>query len=239
MWDAVCPSYHIVPELGDRFTRTLSSNRELKAVGVDEWAWQRGHHYGTILVNLETHRVADVLPERSADTMAQWLAQHPSIEVVSRDRSGLYAHGIAQGVPKAVQVVDRFHLVANLREALEAVFLARPAVLQEAAARTAQAITQSVAAAPVTSMYRGRRHRPQNWQHRQESERQRRHAPRVAMYEQIQRLQAKGATVTEMARQLQISRPTVSTHVRRSTPPELKTRTVRPSERVFPPPSRI
>jgi transposase len=176
VWDAVCPSYHIVPELGDRFTRTLSSNRELKAVGVDEWAWQRGHHYGTILVNLETHRVADVLPERSADTMAQWLAQHPSIEVVSRDRSGLYAHGIAQGVPKAVQVVDRFHLVANLREALEAVFLARPAVLQEAAARTAQAITQSVAAAPVTSMYRGRRHRPQNWQHRQESERQRRHA---------------------------------------------------------------
>ena len=207
----------------------------LKAIGVDDWAWRRGHHYGTILVNLESHRVVDLLPDRAADSVAQWLAQHPSIEIVSRDRSALYANGITQGAPGAVQVVDRFHLVSNLREALEAFFLAHPSVLKEAAACPAQAITQTVGAAPVTGMYRGRRHSPQNWKQRQERRRQRHQASRVARYEQIRRLHDDGATVTEIARHLKISRPTVYAHFSRGIPPELKTRTVRPSDRVLAP----
>src|SRR5262249_18668178 len=83
----------------------LPQTPPLKAVGVDEWAWRRGHRYGTMLVNLETHRVVDLLPERSAEAVAHWLAQHPGITAVSRDRSGLYAHGITSGAPHAVQVV--------------------------------------------------------------------------------------------------------------------------------------
>src|ERR671925_2110828 len=92
----------------------------LQAVGVDGWAWRRGHRYGTILVNLATHRVVDLLPDRSAATVAAWLAKHPTLPVVCRDRSDLYADGIRRGVPHAVQVVDRFHLVQNLRQAVEA-----------------------------------------------------------------------------------------------------------------------
>jgi transposase len=207
----------------------------LHALGVDDWAWRRGHHYGTILVNLETHRVVDLLPDRSADSVAQWLAQHPGITVVSRDRSGLYANGITQGAPRAVQVVDRFHLVSNLREALEAFFMAHPTVLKQAAANTAQALTQSVAPAPPVGMYKGRRHSPQNWEKRQARQRQRHQDARVARYDQIRRLHNQGSTVTEIARQLKISRPTVYTHLHRGTPPEFKTRTVRPSERVLTP----
>jgi transposase len=105
----------------------------LQAVGVDEWAWRRGHRYGTILVNLIDHRVVDLLPDRSAATVATWLAQHPTISVVCRDRSDLYADGIRRGAPEAVQVVDRFHLVRNLRQALEAVLLDRRPALQAAA----------------------------------------------------------------------------------------------------------
>jgi transposase len=91
-----------------------------QAIGVDEWAWRRGHRYGTILVDLASHRVRDLLPERSAATVAAWLAQHPTVTMVCRDRSPLYADGIRQGAPDAVQVLERFPLVDNLREAVEA-----------------------------------------------------------------------------------------------------------------------
>jgi transposase len=202
---------------------------------VDEWSWRRGHRYGTILVNLETHRLVDLLPERSAESVAQWLAQYPGITVVSRDRSDLYANGITQGAPRAVQVVDRFHLVANLREALEAVFLAHREVLRKAAAATAQAVTQRVKAAPVTAMYRGRRCRPQHWKQRQERQRQQRHAARVAMYDTICRLYEDGATVMAIARRLKISRTTVYRQVRRGSPPEPKTCMRRSSDRVLDP----
>jgi transposase len=109
----------------------------LQAVGVDEWAWRRGHRYGTILVNLADHCVVDLLPDRSATSVAAWLGQRPTITTVCRDRSDLYADGIRRGAPQAVQVVDRFHLVQNLRQALEAFLSHHRPALQAAAMCTA------------------------------------------------------------------------------------------------------
>ena len=37
-------------------------------MGVDYWAWRKGQAYGTILVNLDLHRVIDLLPERTAES---------------------------------------------------------------------------------------------------------------------------------------------------------------------------
>ena len=207
----------------------------LHAVGVDEWSWRRGHRYGTIVVNLETHRVVDLLPERSTEAVAQWLAQHPGITVVSRDRSDLYANGITQGAPRAVQVVDRFHLVANLREVLETFFLAHPTALQQAAANTAQVVAQSVEPVPVTEMSRGRHRSPQHWLERQEHQRQQRHAARVGRYHMICQLSHEGMTVAAIARRLHINRKTVYAQLQRGSPPEPKTRTVRPADRVLTP----
>ncbi len=82
-------------------------------LGVDDWAWKKRQDYGTILVNLDRHRVVDLLPDRSAVSFAEWLKQHPEVAVISRDRSGLYAEGANLGAPQAQQVADRFHLVVN------------------------------------------------------------------------------------------------------------------------------
>jgi transposase len=172
-----------------------------------------------VLVDLATHRVVDLLPERSAATVAAWLAQHPTITVVCRDRSDLYADGIRRGAPQAVQVVDRFHLVRNLREAVEAFLVTRRPALQSAAVRTAQALASSVTPVPITLMYTGKRQCSHTRQPQRAVEQQRRHAPWVTCYETIHALYAQGTCITTIARQLGISRPTVYAYLRRATPP--------------------
>jgi transposase len=170
-----------------------------RVIGLDEWPWRRGRRFGTIVCDLERHRVVDLLPERSAPSVAQWLRAHPSVEIVCRDRSGLYAEGIRQGAPQAIQVVDRFHLVRNLRDALERLFLryrrdlhtlealgSRPAALTPALARISQA----------------------------------RHTCAVHRYHQIQRLHAQHLGIATIARQVQVSRPTVYRYLAMSQPPE-------------------
>lgn len=82
----------------------------MRVVGVDDRAWQKGCRYGTIMADLEWREIVDVLPDRFARAPGQWLAQHRGIEIVSRDRCGLYAEGTRQGAPQARQVADRFHL---------------------------------------------------------------------------------------------------------------------------------
>lgn len=79
-------------------------------LGIDEFAFQRGHQFGTVLVDLESHRVVDLLADRTCDSAAHWLWQHPDIGVVSRDRGAEYAAAAALGAPQAMQIADRFHV---------------------------------------------------------------------------------------------------------------------------------
>jgi hypothetical protein len=87
-----------------------------EVLGIDDWARRRGRSYGTVLVDLERHRIVDLLPDRTAETLAAWLPEHPGMEVIVRDRSTEYARGAALGAPEAVQVLDRWHLLRNVRE---------------------------------------------------------------------------------------------------------------------------
>jgi hypothetical protein len=131
----------------------------------------------------------------------------------------LQVDGIRRGAPQAVQVVDRFHLVHNPRETVEAFLITQRPALQAAAVRTAQALTSSAAPVPVTLMYGGKRQCSPIRQRQREAEQQRRHAPWVACYETIHALYAQGTGITTIARQLGISRPTVYAYLRRATPP--------------------
>lgn len=88
-----------------------------RVIGIDDWAWRKGHRYGTIVCDLERRQVIDLLPDREAATVEAWLADHPGIEVVSRDRGGGYGQSVERALPHAVQVTDRWHLLENASRA--------------------------------------------------------------------------------------------------------------------------
>jgi transposase len=89
----------------------------LTVIGIDDFAWKRNHRYGTIICDLERRRPVQLLPDREQPTSQDWLKDHPSIQMVARDRGGGYGEAIAKGLPEAEQVADRWHLMENASRA--------------------------------------------------------------------------------------------------------------------------
>jgi transposase len=121
----------------------LPSTSPPEQIGIDDWAKRKGQTYATIIVDLTTRQPIDMLPERSAESVATWLQAHPSVQLISRDRASLYAEGARQGVPDAVQVADRWHILKNLGEAVLQ-------VLQHHHHAINQALTPTAPSAPLT-----------------------------------------------------------------------------------------
>jgi transposase len=77
----------------------------------------RNHRYASIICNLERRRIVTLLPDREPATAQAWLAAHPTIAIVARDRGGGYGEATAKALPHAVQIADRWHLMENASRA--------------------------------------------------------------------------------------------------------------------------
>lgn len=203
-------------------------------LGVDDFAWRKGDRYGTILVDLQAHHPIDLLPDREASTFTAWLRSHPGVEVVSRDRAGAYADGAKQGAPDAVQVADRYHLVANLRETLQRLLDRKRSCLPF--------LEENRSAVPseLTPDMEPREHEGERKDIKRDAEekvpltraeltRQVRRSKRLEHYQAVVNLHQQGMGVRAITRQVGISRNTVRRYLQTETFPEQGLRRKRPS----------
>jgi transposase len=196
-----------------RRAETAQSNT-VRVLGVDDFAFRKGQSYGTILVDQEQHRIVDLLPDREATTLADWLESHSGIEIVTRDRASYYADGIKKGAPQAVQIADRWHLQKNLREMLENVLNRYRSQLKKAAAvlsphyKSIEALSDNGLPDLKPKQHQSQRTMKELARHEEKR------AQRVKRYEEVKRLQATGMSISAIGRQMGMHRETVRQFMR-------------------------
>ena len=205
--------------------RTRVAERATPALlGVDAWAYRKRQDFKTILVDLSTNRPLELLPNADATTFATWLQAHPGVQVIARDRAGTFAEGATQGAPDAVQVADRFHLMQNLRTAIEQI-LNRMLDVRQAAAEALAAQAALVLSPDAEDAYlaNARGTLPEIWRvrdpYRNRVQEQRR-TQRLARYEQVLALHQAGTLQQEIARRLGMGRATVRRYLQAGAFPE-------------------
>ncbi|MGH2536020.1 MAG: ISL3 family transposase [Candidatus Promineifilaceae bacterium] len=213
-----------MPASGDTLLRILrkqsqTEQKTVRILGIDDWAMRRGRTYGTILVDLERHQVADLLPGRTARALADWLRAHPGVELVARDRSTEYARGVADGAPSARQVADRWHLLLNLRQMLERLLSRLYPYLKQ--------LPENESPDSIASLAARRSRFPRTPAEREASLSSR--ARRMALYEEIQRRRHAGQRINRIARELGLHRATVRVHYYAESFPERSRHRPKPS----------
>jgi transposase len=190
----------------------------VRVLGVDDFAFKKGSTYGTILVDLEFHKVVDLLPERSQESLVGWFERHPGaeVEVATRDRSNIYREGLAKGAPGAAHVADRWHLLHNLALTLEEYLLQKRPVLRKAAAPEAapeEKDDADFASGPIMP------NRPRNHDRKIEEAAKKRHERLVEQWRDIRRLYLAGADLRHICGRLGISARTVYRYKDLTEPP--------------------
>lgn len=190
-----------------------ASDEAISELGIDDFSFLRGRRFGTILVNLRQHQIVDLLPDRSVETSAAWMALHPEIDVVSRDRGEDYAAAVRIGAPQAQQVADRFHLIQNLTASIEVILARCRAEIHRAAKRAAQVPVLAAGTSGVASTQdvvlpapaAGKVHLA-------------RHAERVERYDQLVAWRQAGLTTKDIAQRLGMGERTIRHWVSRGIP---------------------
>ncbi|HYU73916.1 MAG TPA: ISL3 family transposase [Ktedonobacteraceae bacterium] len=192
-----------------RYLRTIPDppRTNVSSLGIDDFALKRGDKYGTILINALTGKPLDLLVDRTTEAVSPWLASHPEIQVVSRDRANGFAEAVSQVLPHALQVADRYHLVQNLRDHLQQ-FLDRKRTCLPFVEDTPVVQKESSPSPPQTEV-------STDLSNLIAPERLKviRRSKRLAWYEQVMALHQEGMSQREIARHLQMSRNTVQHYV--------------------------
>ncbi|MCA9977863.1 MAG: transposase, partial [Anaerolineales bacterium] len=198
---------------------------------------KRGHTYGTILVDLETNQPIDLLDSREAKDVAAWLKQHPEIEIISRDRAYDYIKAASDGAPDAQQVADPWHLLTNLREAVETMLSHKPTALaaagkpnevqdldKQAKEETAPVVVlqppdETTTAVPNSLSLTN-----------EQKDKAACYARRQARFELVKQLHKEGYSIREIQQHLQISWRTARKYIDVGVCPQYPTGRIRPSK---------
>ncbi len=206
--------------LSDIKHKPLAPINTPRVLGVDDWALKKRESYGTILVDLEKHKVIDVLEGRDSEVLAEWLELHSGIEIITRDRSHDYAKAAREAAPQALQVADRWHLLQNIRQMLEKWFksihkqLFQLPINPDMEAKVTRLFTLKPA------LYRATKAAQESSKATLERRRE--------LYRQVNDLYAAGMGLLPISKKLGINRQTVRTYVQADAPPD-KVRYTRPS----------
>jgi transposase len=181
---------------------------QVKHVGIDDFAWKRGKSYGTVVVDLDSHAIIDLIPDREAATVQHWLETHEEVEIVSRDRGGAYADGATQGAPQAQQCADRWHLCANLGEAVERFLIRTHTQLPEPQSTETEWPVEAGTVSPLSSY---------SATPAQQGRTQARLLRKWKVYQRVKELHAEGMSLRRIGEELGLARNTV----RKYAPPNL------------------
>jgi transposase len=206
--------------LGSLYLLPLPPIGKVEVIGIDDWSYRRGKSYGTILVDLQTHKIIDLLADRTVDSVVAWLEAHPEVGIVSRDRGGVYVDGVTQGAPLATQVCDRWHLLKNLGEAVEG-FLIRAHIRLPDTATTAGTPAGAEAASGAPTLERPLT--TYSATPAQQGKTQARLLRKWKLYERIHELHDGGMSLRKIGDELGLARGTVRKYFRQAPEPPLPT----------------
>jgi len=118
-------SWDIVRDIQKRYlVRRYSKPRlkNLKHIAIDEISVGRGHRYLTVVLDLDSGAVVFVGKGKGADSLDDFWkklrASHAHVAAVATDMSPAYILAVAQNLPKALHVFDRFHVVKLFNDRL-------------------------------------------------------------------------------------------------------------------------
>lgn len=190
-----------------------------RIIGIDDWAFRKGRTYGTIIVDHELGKPIALLPSSAGDVVKEWLEKHPSIELVTRDRSVEYRDAITQAFPQATQIADRWHLLKNMGETIERYVSKRYKSLRQSMVKWAE---DDKVALDTENGEKRRRYAPGP---EREAIHTARTEARQALYDAVKTRRAQGAYTTDIAREFNLSRTTISRWVNsESLPPDSRGR---------------